>query len=249
MVFELDIQEGIDLSLFLFGSFQRHVVDSIRRFVAPDGIVIDVGANIGAITMPAAAYLKSGHVYSFEPSDFAFAKLQRNVELNPALSARITLVKSFLADRVADQSTLVAYSSWPVVETSAEEQHPVHKGVSKPTTSGQTTLDAFVTERQLPRLSLVKIDTDGHEFVVLSGAADCLRRHRPVVIFEACEYLMRPPRPTFADFETLFRDAGYTIRDGSSLRVMTERHFIARCPAGSGLDLLALPNERAEAQR
>lgn len=244
VVFEVDIREGIDLSLFLFGSFQRHVIDMIRRFVAPDGVVVDVGANVGAITLPAAAYLRGGHVYAFEPTDFAFAKLQRNVDLNPALSPRITLIRSFLAERVSPESVLVAYSSWPVTETGTAGRHPIHRGVAKEATCGQTTLDAFAAEQRLRVLSLMKIDTDGHEFAVLSGATECLRRYRPVVIFEACEYLMRPPRATFGDFETLFAEAGYAIFDGPRMHRLTGRDFEARCPAGGGLDLVALPSER-----
>lgn len=244
VLFEVDIREGIDLSLFLFGSFQRHVADTIRRHVPPDGVLIDVGANIGAVTLPAAAYLTGGHVYAFEPTDYALAKLQRNIALNPGLAPRITLTQSFLADRVADDSELIAYSSWPVADTPAAEVHPVHKGVAKQATCGQTTLDAFIAERQIARVSLIKIDTDGHEFSVLSGATGCLRDLRPVVIFEACEYLMRPPRPTFRDFETLFAGAGYTVRDGEKLEPLTERDFLSRCPTGGGLDLIALPDSR-----
>jgi FkbM family methyltransferase len=243
VVFDVDIREGIDLSLFLFGSFQRHVIEMIRRFVAPEGVVVDVGANVGAITLPAAAYLQGGHIYAFEPTDFAFAKLQRNVELNPALSRRITLIRSFLAERVSPESVLVAYSSWPVAETGTAGRHPTHRGVAKQATCGQTTLDQFVAEQQLRVISLIKIDTDGHEFAVLSGAGECLRRYRPVVIFEACEYLMRPPRATFGDFEKLFARIGYAIFDGHRIQRLTEQDFAARCPVGGGLDLVALPSE------
>jgi len=244
VVLDVDIREGIDLSLFLFGSFQRHVLDTIRRLVPPEGVLLDVGANIGAVTLPASAYLREGHVYAFEPTDYAFEKLRLNIALNPALASRITAVQSFLAESVSSSSDLVAYSSWPVAGPGGGEGHPIHKGVAKESTCGQTTLDEFIRERQLPVISLIKIDTDGHEFSVLSGATSCLRDLRPVVIFEACEYLMRPPRPTFHDFERLFADAGYTIRDGSTLEPLTEREFFSRCPSGGGLDLLALPNER-----
>jgi FkbM family methyltransferase len=244
VVFDADIREGIDLSLFLFGSFQRHVLEAIRRFVPSDGVLVDVGANIGAVTLPASAYLRAGHVYAFEPTDYAFEKLQLNIALNPALASRVTAVQSFLAESVSSSSSLVAYSSWPVAGPSGGEEHPIHKGVAKESTCGQTTLDEFIRNRQIPVISLIKIDTDGHEFSVLSGATACLRDLRPAVIFEACEYLMRPPRPTFHDFERLFENAGYTIRDGSTLERLTEREFLSLCPSGGGLDLLALPDER-----
>src|SRR6266702_564828 len=74
--YDVDLREGIDLSLFLFGSFQRHVTDVIKQLVAPDGVVIDIGANIGTVTLTIAAYLAEGRIYAFEPTDFAFQKLQ-----------------------------------------------------------------------------------------------------------------------------------------------------------------------------
>src|SRR3954470_4472656 len=83
LTFEVDIREGIDLSLFLFGSFERDVLTTIKALVSADGTCIDVGANIGALTLPLAEYLERGHVYAVEPTDFAFGKLRKNLALNP----------------------------------------------------------------------------------------------------------------------------------------------------------------------
>lgn len=244
MTFELDIREGIDLSLFLFGSFQRHVVEVVRTLVPRDGVVIDVGANIGAITLPVAAYLDHGHVYAAEPTDFAFQKLRVNLELNPQLVARVTTVKTFIADRSAPTSKLAAYSSWPVTGSGSESpHHPIHGGVAKDAGCGQVTLDDLILSREISRVDLVKIDTDGHEFAVLAGAARCLEEQRPVVVFEACEYLMRDPRLDFAAFAKLFDDHGYTICHGLPPRPMDATEFARSCPVGGGLDLIALPRE------
>jgi len=245
IVYEVDLREGIDLSLFLFGAFQRHVLKTVQRLVPKDGIVVDVGANVGAVALPIAAHLERGHVYAFEPTDFAYAKLARNLELNPRLQPRVTLVKSFVAEQAAPVSELTAYSSWPVVDTPDAQLHPVHKGAAKMASCGQTTIDNFVREQKLDRLSLIKIDTDGHEFAVLSGALDSLRRFQPVVIFEACEYLMRPPRRVFHDFEELFRSAGYVICANARLQPLSDREFYASCPRGGGLDLIAVPGTPA----
>jgi FkbM family methyltransferase len=244
--FELDLAEGIDLSIFLFGTFQRHVVGLIERFAARDGIVIDVGANIGAIALPAAAVVTAGHVYAIEPTEFAFAKLLKNIASNPQLAARITPVKTFFGETGKAASTLVAHSSWPLVGAIVGT-HPVHHGVPMQAVCGQTTLDRFVLERNLAAVALVKIDTDGHEFTVLKGALQCLARHRPVVIFEACEYLMQAPSAVFEDFERLFRSCSYGIHEASSLRPIRADDFRRSCPAGGGMDLLALPDERLAA--
>lgn len=243
----MDIREGIDLSLFLLGSFQRHVTAVIERFAPSDGVVIDVGANIGAVTLPVAAHLERGHVIAFEPTDFAFRKLRRNLELNPALSARVSAIQMFVGEHSASSSELVAYSSWPVVGDDVDK-HPVHKGVIKDARCGQTSLDDYVFGEKLPTVSVVKIDTDGNEFAVLSGAVRCLAEHRPIVIFEACAYLMTSPAPVYEDFAELFLARDYVICWGKHLVPLTAAAFAHSCPVGGGLDLVAVPCERKALQ-
>lgn len=246
LIFEVDIREGIDLSLFLFGSFERDVLATVTSLVPRDGIVIDIGANIGALTVPVANYLERGHVYALEPTDFAFAKLRKNLALNPTMAARVTTIQSFVASEVATVCDLVAYSSWPVTGEAQPGQHPVHKGVRQIASCGQITLDGLIVAHGIRMVSLVKIDTDGHEFSVLTGGTDCLRRLRPAVIFEACEYLLNPPRPTFQNFAQLFKSHDYTICERARLQPINHQDFLRTCPPGGGLDLLALPNERLE---
>jgi FkbM family methyltransferase len=241
IVFDVDLREGIDLSLFLFGTFQRQVLRAVRRLVPADGVVIDVGANIGAIALPVAAHVARGHVYAFEPTDLAYGKLAQNLALNPQLAERLTLIKSFVADEEADRSRIVAYSSWPVSDSPVDASHPIHRGVRGAASCGQITLDGFVRNRRLSSLSLIKIDTDGSEYEVLRGATEVLRALKPAVIFEACEYLMRSPRPTFDEIEDLLRKSDYEIRDAFGKRRITATQFYASCPQGGGLDLVAIP--------
>ena len=116
------------------------------------------------------------------------------------LSARVTAVQMFVGERSASESKLVAYSSWPVAGDDEVNKHPVHKGVAKGASCGQTSLDDYMVGQELSTVSVIKIDTDGNEFAVLSGATKCLTQHGPIVVFEACAYLMTKPAPVFEDF-------------------------------------------------
>lgn len=239
--FELDLREGIDLAIFLFGGFQKEVLAAIRRHAVAGSTVIDVGANIGAMSLNTAAALPYVHVVAVEPTDYAFGKLSTNIALNPRLNGRITAVRTFVADRSDAHSDLVAYSSWRVDRDEAGV-HPVHRGKAMPAECGQITLDDLAGRQPGP-VSVIKIDTDGHEFSVLSGARRTLETARPAIVFEACEYLMTPPQRTFEDFERLFREHRYTICDVRSDKPVAADVFRRTCPAGGGLDLLALPDE------
>jgi len=40
--------------------------------IPDDAVILDVGANIGSISLPLANSCPNGTVYTFEPTDFAF---------------------------------------------------------------------------------------------------------------------------------------------------------------------------------
>lgn len=52
-------------------------------------------------------------------------------------------------------------------------------------------LDRLVPELGLDRLDFIKVDVDGYEARLLRGAAETLRRFRPSMIIEVCEYTLR----------------------------------------------------------
>src|SRR4051812_5528651 len=87
----LDLNEGIDFSIFLLGSFEPSTVGTLQYLVRPGDVVLDIGANVGSHTLRLAQFVgTAGRVYAFEPTDYAFQKLQKNLTLNPLLAARVT---------------------------------------------------------------------------------------------------------------------------------------------------------------
>jgi FkbM family methyltransferase len=239
--FEVDISEGIDLSLFLFGHFQNHV--SRNKFISlpKDAVIFDVGANFGSISLPFATGHDRAVVYAFEPTHSAMAKLKRNIELNvDILGRRVIPIQAFISDSNTNSSTLAAFSSWPV-DSLDGDRHPVHLGVSKDATKKQITLDSFIQDRGIDRVDLIKIDTDGYELDVLRGAADLLRRFRPLVIFELTAYLMKERQISFSDYEELLLPLGYQLLDAKSFGKVAESNIEKLIPPGGGIDILAIP--------
>lgn len=184
IVWELDLAQGIDLSIYLFGTFEAGTARFYRRLISSGDVVIDIGANIGAHTLPFAKLVgDAGRVIAFEPTLWAFQKLKTNISLNPHISPRIEAVQAMLT---AGENTAVAaeaYSSWPLQHGAA--LHPVHSGQLMSTSGAvSTTLDAAVSERVLPRLDFIKLDVEGNELEVLRGAQATLRRFRPRILME-----------------------------------------------------------------
>lgn len=181
---ELDLAEGFDLAIYLFGAFEAGTVRFYRRLISPGDVVIDIGANIGAHTLPFAQLVgDTGRVVAFEPTLWALQKLKTNIALNPHLAPRIESVQAMLTASESAAVPAELYSSWPLWERSA--LHPLHSGQLMSTSgAASTTLDAAISERALPRVDFIKLDVDGNEFDVLRGAQATLRRFRPKILME-----------------------------------------------------------------
>lgn len=242
--YQVDLREGLDLSLFLFGNFQKHVNQNPFVKLSLNAVVIDVGANVGVMSLEFAAKVPQGKVYSFEPTDYAFGKFQKNMSLNPNLSERISLFKSFVSDKKSETADIVAYSSWKIAgkNEDGDQLHPIHSGTAKATTrTGSVRLDDFVVMENLNRLDFIKIDTDGHEYEVLKGAVETLRRFKPILIFEIGRYAMTEKGIDFDFYDEYFSQLRYKLLDAASGREVTLTNYKRLIPQKGTIDLLALP--------
>jgi FkbM family methyltransferase len=239
--YEIDLSEGIDLSLFVFGGFQDHVTNTKYFTLPPDAIVFDVGANIGGIALRFAQSVPQGRVYVFEPTAYAYQKLLTNLSLNPELAARITPVQAFVSDVPAEQRSIVAYSSWKIDGT-ATAAHPLHGGTAQAAESiPVVTIDEFCTKNGLTRLDLIKIDTDGHELQVLHGARRSLEQYCPTIIFEAGLYLIEEKGDRFEQYCDYLSTFGYTLINSANGHRVTRDNYRREIPQRATTDILAIP--------
>jgi FkbM family methyltransferase len=173
MTFDLDLGEMIDVGLFL-QQYERDIVALVERLTRPGWTVLDIGANIGAHTLRFSRLVgPSGRVFAFEPMDYAFSKLSRNLLLNDAGNTRA--FKLALSDHSADACPVNFRSSWAT------------SGVRRRETSSVDfrRLDDWCLEHRLSRLDLIKLDVDGHEWQVLKGGLMSIERYRPILLIEA----------------------------------------------------------------
>lgn len=156
----------------------------------PGSLAIDVGANIGELSY---YFLRYGHVKSveaFEPNPTVSSKLVQLSHLGIrshqiALSDKPgdgTLITPKIpnSDKLnTGLSTLhqhwidTMHSKFPEAVSSEVITYPVKL----------KTLDSY----RFNNVKLIKIDVEGHELLVIKGAIETIKKHKPVLIIEAYE--------------------------------------------------------------
>lgn len=242
--YEVDLSEGIDLSLFLFGNFQKHVTKNRFLKMPLDATILDVGGNFGMMALQFAKDAPMGEVISFEPTHYAISKFVKNLELNPDFKKHIFIVNSFVSSESTQNADIKAFSSWKVSgEKRTNDQHPVHLGTPKSTEGvSSITLDEYLLKSKLTKVDLIKIDTDGHEFMVLNGAKNCMKQFRPKVIFEVGQYVMKEKNIDFSFYFDYFGKFNYKLIESKSGKELTIKNQNKIIPELGTVDIIALPN-------
>ncbi len=239
IIFEIDLREGIDLHLFLFGNFQKHIIENKVVEINDNAVIFDIGANAGVMSLFFSQKAPGGFVHAFEPTTYAYNKLHRNLELNPLLAKRITVTQCFISSTSSESSDLKAFSSWPL--DSSEDKHAIHGGVVKSTDGiPSITIDDYCESHSIDKIDFVKIDTDGHEYEVLSGMKETLRQFKPPVIFEIGLYIMDEHNISFSHYGNFFSALDYRIfsTNGHKIDLKNYKNHI---PNYGTVDLIAVP--------
>ena len=172
VTYELDLGELIDVGLYL-QQYELDVEEVIKRYCQRGAYVLDIGAIIGAHALRCAkAVGNEGKVYAFEPTDYAYQKLVRNIALNQF--ANITPIHAALSNANRKQQEIACRSSW---QTNGRSSNAV-------SIVDFLRLDDWCGENDVDRVDFIKMDVDGHEFEILDGARGLLLRYHPLIVME-----------------------------------------------------------------
>lgn len=241
-IWNLDLSEGVDLAIYL-GIYELSTYQAIKQLVSPGSVVLDIGANIGAYTLPLAKMVgSSGIIHAFEPTQYAFSRLGENIALNAELAPRISANQLMLSNGENQLETEI-YSSWPLSrETSL---HAVHGGRANSTEGGKAdSLDNYLRQNNVNKVDFVKLDVDGFEVDVLSGANLLFEKHRPEIIMEFAPYCLDERGTSIETLISHFIDADYEFAPlGKPVRPTGS--ILERIPTGGSVNVVASPKGRS----
>lgn len=159
-----------------------------RGFANP--IVFDLGANLGAYTIPTALLIKEqgGQVYSFEPQKIIYYQLCGNIFLNrldnvTALNKGVAQECGLLEVPVPDYHKMHNVGGYSMVEQYRSNTGTQMAMSSEKDVVQMVKLDDIIFEQ---KTRFLKIDVEGLELDVLQGAVNFLEHNNfPPFSFEA----------------------------------------------------------------
>lgn len=226
-----------------YGEWAEKELSFLLELIAPGDVVVDVGAHIGTFTIPFARKVgPTGVVFAFEAQRLIYSNLMANVFVNELSNIRASHVicgrERFFLTLAELEGSTARNSGGFSIEPSGRQGRAWNRVRAEP-------LDLLL--QGLERLALIKIDVEGYEAEVLTGAATTLRRLRPVV---HCECLSEAS----IDFlRRLAVDLGYRLFAASFEHFNPDNHFRnAARPADPGQrdsNVLLWPGERPVPER
>ncbi|MBE9046124.1 FkbM family methyltransferase [Pleurocapsales cyanobacterium LEGE 10410] len=187
-------------------SGEASFVREISRFLDEDAVVFDVGANVGHYSNMLSELKPEIKIYAFEPHPLTFKSLEQNAQLNG--------YRAFQLGCGREKSQLKLYD---YAEQDGSEHATFYKDVirdiyaSKPTEHSVEViaLDSFISEQNIARVALLKIDVEGNEYAVLQGLQRSLANGMIEIIHWEFNNMNVVSRTFFKDFYELL--AAYQI--------------------------------------
>ena len=143
----------------------------------------DIGANIGLYSIYAAE-VKNSSVYAFEPSFFNLEFLARNIYFNK-LVQKINIIPIALNNSIGINDFNLSTTDWGGALSTFDKSYDENGDEMEPNFKYRTVgfnLDTLVDLLNIKKADYIKIDVDGLEHIILSGAKQVLKNAKEILI-------------------------------------------------------------------
>ncbi len=195
------------------GGYEKELQELSAKLLAEhtDGIVLDIGANLGSYVVPLAKQHAHLQFECFEAQRIIYYQLCANIFLNRLSNVHAhqfglsneQRITSYVLPDYSAETNIGAFSI--DFDTRAKDYEVKTQGYTE--RMRIIPLDLM----QYEKVRLIKIDVEGHELAVLHGAEHTLRENNyPPIIFEAWTWKFPEKRKAVFDF---LEGLGYEITE------------------------------------
>lgn len=171
--------------------YEKYMTACLSSFIEPDATILDVGANIGTVSLPLSRLHNcSVKVISFEPFPHTYAILAKNIKRNKTFN--IIPMNILIGEKSRDSVSLTD-------EVMGPQEHKDRKKIPKVANihtgdaihfgaiqigTGSVKARMITIDELKINISAMKVDVEGAEPLVFQGAKNTIKRCMPVIVFE-----------------------------------------------------------------
>lgn len=178
-------------------------------------IFLDIGANIGLISLAVIKEVPDVKVFSFEPGYVAYKSFDTTIFANK-LEAKLKLSNLALSDSTGS----IDFFSHEDSDTSGDGFIDTGraKSLAKKITVKTDTLDNWLENQKLNKIDLIKIDVEGAELLVLKGASISLKKYKPIIFLEISKENLKVYPYNEADILNYLESIDYSLYDLKNIK-------------------------------
>jgi len=171
----------IETHIYIDGHWEKSLAELMSQVLSrSSGIMLDIGANIGASTIPLAICYNNIEFYCYDPHPEIFRRLKSNIKLNRL--DNVHAVNCAISNSKKESLTFYAQIESSNMGLSSLKLNSDIEKYDKITTPVKSIDELF--KKSSESVSVIKIDTQGSELEVLKSGEQIIKRDRPVIFFE-----------------------------------------------------------------
>jgi FkbM family methyltransferase len=213
--FNLNINSTVGSRLFYFSDYEKDDIQKCLDYLPEESIFFDIGANIGIFSLSLAQ--KGAKVFAFEPHPLAYLELENHIKTNKLsnikpfnlacseVNGQVSFTTAVDSAYSSMHETAYSWSSWKIQK-------------SDQITVPSKTVDTLVSEMNIEKIDLCKIDVEGGELNVLNGMKSILAEQRvKVLLIELNQDTYKGAGYEPKDLEKFLNDYGYFLEFKSAI--------------------------------
>ena len=205
-----NIIENVGFDIYVDGVFEKKTIELIMQKLPPGGVLVDMGANIGSISLPVCKQRPDVKAICIEAAERVYGYLDFNVKLNELTNC--TIINKALTDY---DGAIVNFFS--LDEKFGKES--LSSVFTKDAKQVETIrLDTLLRQHEIVEVDFIKADIEGYEYHAFKGAAKLLSAEKaPDILFEFVDWAEDAAHHCKAgDAQQLLLKYGYTLYTWSS---------------------------------
>ena len=191
----------------LNGAHEIETINLIHKLKLKDGIIVNIGANIGFYAIELSNIFPNKKILAIEPNPEAFSLLVKNININnlsnniEAINVCISNINEIVPFSIIPGKSEYSSINGIVMETVKNEKQTIIDVESK-------LLGDIVSGK---KVSLIFMDVEGAEKMVLDGCLDLILKDKPIIICECSNLLLKKFKSSSLDLINTLEKLNYKI--------------------------------------